>query len=249
MKRCVIIGGAAIGDYETVRSYLRRDDFIIFCDCGLKHVKGLRVDPDLTIGDFDSWDMPEESSRLTVTEEEALSEHLKKKGGWSSREKDPGSRLILLPHKKDDTDTVFAVKEGIQRGFDEFLLLGVTGQRMDHTLANIYTLLLLREHKKHGMIVDDFSEMVLAGKTPEEIGSRFPFFSLISLAGSARHITIENALYCLADGEISSEYQYGISNEVLPGKTARVSCLEGALLLIRVRKDNSGYPPEEREPV
>ena len=34
--------------------------------------------------------------------------------------------------------------------------------------------------------------------------------------------------------EITSEYQFGISNEVLPGRTARISVREGRLLLVKV---------------
>ena len=32
---------------------------------------------------------------------------------------------IFLPCEKDDTDTVFAVKEAIKRGYTDFLLIGV----------------------------------------------------------------------------------------------------------------------------
>ena len=37
----------------------------------------------------------------------------------------------------------------------------------------------------------------------------------------------------LSDAEITSEYQYGISNEVVTGKTAKVYVKEGRLLLIK----------------
>ena len=47
--------------------------------------------------------------------------------------------LIVLPCEKDDTDTVFAVKEAMRRNFAEFLLIGVIGQRLDHTTFIIST--------------------------------------------------------------------------------------------------------------
>ena len=41
--------------------------------------------------------------------------------------------------------------------------------------------------------------------------------------------------FSIAPGaEITCEYQYGISNEVLPGKTAEVSVQTGRLLLVKV---------------
>ena len=64
----------------------------------------------------------------------------------------------------------------------------------------------------------------------------YSFFSLLNISGCAKGITINGAKYPLIDGEISCEYQYGVSNEVLPGQVAVVSVKEGILLLIKIRK-------------
>ena len=108
MKRCVIIGGAAIEKYDIVKSCLGDNDFFIFCDSGLFHKEKLGICPDLIVGDFDSHPKP-----------------------------DTEIETIHLPREKDDTDSVYAVKEAIKRGFDEFLLIGVVGARLDHTLGNV----------------------------------------------------------------------------------------------------------------
>lgn len=55
MSRCVIIGGAGIGNYDAVRQYLKEGDFNIFCDCGLRHQEDLGIQPHLIVGDFDSF--------------------------------------------------------------------------------------------------------------------------------------------------------------------------------------------------
>lgn len=204
MKRCVIVGGAEIRTYDRIRSYFRSGDFFIYCDCGLRHQVELGREPDLIIGDFDSHEKPE-----------------------TDRE------TIVLPVKKDDTDTVFAVKEALRRGFDEFLLVGVSGGRMDHTLVNVYLLVMLREAGKRALLVDDYSEMELIGAEPVEIPERFPFYSLVNITGTARGITETGCKFPLRDAEIRCDYQYGTSNEVLPGQTALVSVREGNLLLIR----------------
>ena len=96
MKRCVIVGGADINNHSYIRNCLREDDYIIFCDSGLKHMDALQVIPGLIVGDFDSHDNP----------------HF-------------DIETMVLPGEKDDTDTVFAVKEALKRGFDDFLLIGV----------------------------------------------------------------------------------------------------------------------------
>lgn len=54
MKRCVIVGGAEIKNYDAVRQQLKEDDYNIFCDSGLLHLKALNIKPSLIVGDFDS---------------------------------------------------------------------------------------------------------------------------------------------------------------------------------------------------
>ena len=90
VRRCVIVGGAEIRTYNQVRQYFRPDDFFIYCDCGLRHQKALGQSGS-DRGDFDSHEKPE-----------------------TDRE------TIVLPVKKDDTDTVFAAKEAMRRGSTNF---------------------------------------------------------------------------------------------------------------------------------
>ena len=209
MRRCVIIGGATIGDYGTVSAKLRQDDYMIYCDCGLRHMDGLGAEPDLIVGDFDSYSNPEFDTET-----------------------------IVLPCEKDDTDTVFAVKEALRRGFEDFLLIGVVGERLDHTLGNVSILLMLDSEGKVGTIIDDYSEMEIVSdrcEMPYIIDDSYVYFSLINISGTARGVTIRGAKYPLENAEITCEYQYGVSNEVLPGCTAEVSVGEGRLLLVKVR--------------
>jgi len=206
MKRCVIVGGADINNYEYIKSCLHNDDFIVFCDSGLKHLEALQVKSGLIVGDFDSHDNP----HLDV-------------------------ETIVLPCEKDDTDTVFAVKEAVKRGYNEFLLIGVVGARLDHTLGNVSILLYLDSLGKKGTIIDDYSEMEIVSSEPVYIDDSFAYFSLLNISGIAKGITIENAKYPLNNAEITCEYQYGVSNEVTPGMTAKVTVKEGKLLLIKDR--------------
>lgn len=205
MRRCVIIGGADIARYDRVRAHLRQDDFYICCDSGLKHREGLGIVPHLIVGDFDSHQDP----------------HL-------------DIETITLPCEKDDTDTVFAVKEALKRGFEDFLLVGVIGGRLDHTLGNVSILLMLQAQGKTVLAVDDYSELEVVADRPAEIGERYAFFSLLNISGTAQGVCIQSAKYPLEDAEITCEYQYGVSNEPLPGKTARVWVREGRLLLVKV---------------
>ena len=205
-KRCVIIGGADINNYDYIRTSFTKDDFFIFCDSGLKHLEGLQVMPSLIVGDFDSHENP----HMDV-------------------------ETIVLPCEKDDTDTVYAVKEAIKRGFHDFLIIGVIGARLDHTLGNVSILLYLDSLGLKGTIIDDYSDMELVSAQPVYISHQYPYFSLLNITGRAKGITIIDAKYPLDNAEITCEYQYGISNEVLPGKQAMVSVSDGKLLLIKDR--------------
>ncbi len=208
MSRCVILGGAPIEDPAAVRAYLRANDFIIACDSGLRHLPALGLTPDLIVGDFDSAEKP-----VTDTE------------------------IITLPHEKNDTDTVFAAKEAVARGFDDFLLLGAAGGRLDHSLGNVALLLWLDSLGKRALLADDYSDMtVVSSAHPAQIGDAFPYFSLLAAGGNAGGVCVRHAKYPLDHAALTPEYPYGVSNEPLPGQTATVSVEAGRLLLIRVRR-------------
>ena len=205
MRRCILVGNADIKEYEHIKKALKPDDFFIFCDGGLKHMEKLGVNPDLIVGDFDSHPNP----HMDV-------------------------ETIALPCEKDDTDTFYAVKEALKRGFEEFLLVGVVGNRFDHTMGNISILLYLDSVGKKGTIIDDYSEMEIVSDSPAYVEEGYSYFSLLNMTGCAKGIRIEGAKYPLDEGEITCEYQYGISNEVLPGGKVCVRVREGKLLLVKV---------------
>ena len=209
MQRCVIVGGAGIHEYQRIRESLRGDDWFVYCDGGLKHIQELGREPDLIVGDFDSHEQP-----------------------------DTEAETIVLPCEKDDTDTAYAVKEAVRRGFREFLLVGVTGERFDHTFGNVSLLLYLDSKGIPACILDDYSEMKIISRETAEVKGDCSWFSLLNISGTAKGITIRGAKYPLTDGEITSEYQFGISNEVLPGETVCISVREGRLLLVKVFGQN-----------
>ena len=204
MKRCVIVGGAPINDYNRIKGLFGGEDYVIVCDSGLKHLDKLCLTPNLIIGDFDSCDKPKTNIET-----------------------------IVLPREKDDTDSFFAVKEAVRRGFDEFLIFGAIGGRLDHSLGNISILLYLQGLGKRAKIVDDFSVMEIVSSYAE-IDDSYSYFSLLAIDGAAEGVSIENAKFPLKNARISADYQYGISNEVIKGKIANVNIKKGVLLLIKV---------------
>ena len=106
-RRCVIIGGGDCSA-EILKKNISADDFIICADSGFDIATESGFAPDLLIGDFDSI--------------KAIPDNVNK---------------ITLPVEKDVTDTVAAFNEGVERGFNSFILFGGTGGRFEHTFANI----------------------------------------------------------------------------------------------------------------
>lgn len=206
MSRCVIIAGADIKDYNWVNEHLKEDDFFVYCDSGLKHLEYIKHEPDLIVGDFDSHERP-----------------------------DTDIETITLPCEKDDTDTFFAVKEMVARGYDSFVLVGVLGNRLDHSLANISILLMLDSKGLKAFALDDYSQMEIVSSETGVVNDSFSYFSVMNISGVSEGVTIKNAKYEISDASIDCDYQYGVSNEVVKGKKALIDVKNGRVLLIKVR--------------
>ncbi len=236
--RCVVVSAAEIKNYEKISSYLKPDDYFVVCDGGLNHCKPLGIKPDLIVGDFDSFDKAE-LPLPTATPPSSGDRPLG--ASWSQGDGSPGSNgdrppeIIQLPWEKDDTDTFYAVKEAIKRGFTQFLLLGVIGQRFDHSLVNISVLLYLKEQGAQATIVDDYSEMQLVGAEPVRVSKDCTNFSLMCVAGDVSGVTVTGAKWSLDNAQIKTSYQYGISNQVEAPEGAVVCVREGVLLLVIVK--------------
>ena len=102
-----------------------RGDFIIAADGGYRHCQEAGLTPNLLLGDFDSLDtLP------------------------------PSVEVLRYPVDKDDTDSMLALKLGLDRGFTTFHIYGGTGGRMDHTLANLQGLAYLAQRGAKGYLYD-----------------------------------------------------------------------------------------------
>ena len=161
-------------------------------------------------------------------------------------------KIIRLPTEKDDTDLFYAAKYALNQGFTDFLILGAIGQRFDHSLCNISLLFYIFQKGRKALIVDDYAEMQIIGQVisqhneghPQEdnnskknitghVSDTFSFFSRMCVSGRADGVTIKNAKYPLLDATIQPEWQYAVSNQVLPGQTAEITVKSGQLLLIK----------------
>ena len=85
------------------------------------------------------------------------------------------------------------------------------------------------------LIVDDYSEMEVVSHEAS-VSEDFPYFSLLPLGGAARGVSVTGAKFPLRDAVLEPDSSLGVSNEPLPGETARIRAEEGTLLLVRVKR-------------
>lgn len=201
-KRCVCIGA---GEYDFLYVH-DQNDYVIAVDGGYDYLKEQNLRPDLLVGDFDS-------TNLNISEDNSTIER------------------IQLPVHKDDTDMLAALKIAIDRGYQDFVIYGATGKRLDHTLANIQCLLYLKKHNASGRLVDSAQELMVLHKESYKFSeSMSGIMSLFSLESKAI-VSLDGFMYELKQAEVTNDYPLGISNEFI-GKEATITIYEGFALVI-----------------
>ena len=129
-------------------------DYIICADSGTEYAKRTGAKPDVILGDFDSSKRPARTDAFET---------------------------VVLPKEKDDTDALFAARFALNKGFKRIYLAGGLGGRLDHTLGNLFLLIMLKEKVLSGVMRDDYSEMTFVDDKGAFVEDRFSYFSLVSL--------------------------------------------------------------------
>lgn len=201
-KRCIVIGSSPDTDIETIKKTVKSDDFTVCADGGYLFAEKAGITPQLIIGDFDSASFP----------------------------KDYNCEVISLPVMKDDTDTNYCIKECVKRGFDNFVILGVTGGRADHTLANFCTLKYLADRNIFAEIIDSkMSAFVLNKNSKIIIGKKNMTFSVFPFGCDSCKITLKGFLYELENGKLTADFPLGVSN-VITDDNAQIIVHDGCIL-------------------
>ena len=168
--RAVIIGNGQIYDYEYIGGKIRKNDYIICADGGYKHAKAMNIRPEVVIGDMDS-----------------------------IGDNDYDGEVINLPIRKDFTDSEVCVKFVLLKDFDEIIMLGFTGTRVDHTIANIMLLKQISESGKKGRIIDEHNEIIYAENDNIIYGKKGDIISIIPIGKDLLGITTNGLDYPLTN--------------------------------------------------
>ena len=118
-------------------------------------------------------------------------------------------------------------------GAEEIHIVGGTGSRLDHMLANVYLLGLLREQGISAYLVDAHNRVQVIDqriviKKETQYGK---YVSLLPFMGAVEGITLKGMKYPLEDYTLDHCHSIGISNEIT-GEQAEIEFRTGRLVVI-----------------
>ena len=176
-------------------------DFVIAADGGYKALDTLGVQANLVVGDFDSLGYVPE-----------------------------GVEILQHPVRKDDTDTLLAIRLGLERGYRNFVITGALGGRLDHTFANLQALLFLRDHGARGVLYGDgFAATAVTNGSITIQGKGT--LSVFTMDAKAEGVTLRDVSFSVEQVPLTNSFPIGGSNEFM-GKPATISVEQGTLLIM-----------------
>lgn len=207
--RVVIVSHGKIDNLSFAKGVMARGDMLVCADGGAEYAFECGLTPDVCVGDFDS--IP---------------------AGVLDKVKKSGCRVIQYPREKDYTDTQLAISCAMDMGADEIVLLGSIGDRVDHTLANIFLLVGLIKSNIKASIVNEKNTIYITNSCIKVDGKPGDLLSVIPIAGDAVGVKTEGLKYKLSGQTIKMGNPVGVSN-VFTSYEAVITIDSGTLLVIK----------------
>lgn len=214
-KRCVIISGGSIDDaFALEQMQMIQPEFIIGVDSGLKFLYRNQIMPTHIVGDFDSVDP-------------AVITFYKNETQVPTREFNP---------VKDASDTEIALKLAIELGAGQVWIIGGTGTRLDHVMANMQMMKFALDAGVKAYILDKHNRISLVEReiVLNKADAYGPYFSVFPLGGCVERFCIEGAKYPLKNHTLSPYNSLCVSNQFLE-EQVRIRFSEGIIILMETR--------------
>jgi thiamine pyrophosphokinase len=214
-EMCIwVLAGSPVGTVKVAVERLPKPDKVIAANGGSTLAAQLGLVPDLVIGDLDSADP------ALISQWEAQGVETRRYGHTT----------------KSETDTELAVLAAVEwlRGHGGTIyLLGGTGGRLDHTLANVLLLTHPRLMEVDLRLVEGRQELFLAkpSRWNHVEGTRGDLVSLLPVGDEATGITLEGFVYPLSQETLQKGRGRGVSNEIATSD-ARIWLDSGQLLVV-----------------
>ena len=218
-KTLIISGGKT--DIDFAKEYLEKHQFdtVVCADSGLNtaYVLGLKVD--YFMGDFDS------------VSSDVLKLYMDRKIPNST-----DAEFVQYPAEKDATDTELVLDFVLENNPSTIVILGATGGRIDHLLANIGILLKALKKDIETYIVDRYNKIFLVGKNTELYKDDMwnKYISFYPYTDEVTNLRLSGLKYELYGEDIKIGSSRTVSNEFPDDcDKANVSFDDGILIVIQ----------------
>ncbi len=191
MKAIIISGGQDI-DLERLKDETQRGDLVICADSGFSYLLSIDVEPDYIVGDFDS---------LDKTNFKAL--------------KQTKAEIVKYKAEKNETDHEIAITKALELGCDEFVLFGILGSRLDHSLGNIMNMGKLSEKGYRVRAYGKENDIIWATKGRYKISTDKYYISVIAMEKEGVTYSTTGCKYEVSHLSIAYGSTRGVSNEPL----------------------------------
>lgn len=200
---CYVCAACCTNESKYIKK--QSQDLIIAADKGYETLLKNEISPDLVVGDFDSLNY--------------IPNH---------------PNTVLHPVKKDDTDTFLSVEEGFDRGYKSFVILGgIGGRRLDHTIANIQTLIHIAKGGGRGVLLGKNTVITAINNAKIFLpDKKRGFLSVFSFGAPAKEVEIKGFKYELSGAALDCATPLGVSNEFIGRKNAFISVKKGTLVIM-----------------
>lgn len=201
MKSILILCNGNPPSERLFREHYNPADYLIAADGGGNIALDMGIDPDVVIGDLDSF-IPDP----------------------------PHSFEVIRRGDQEANDLEKALRLAREKGGERITILGATGHRLDHTLKNLSVLKQFNKGFEQIRMVDNFGETLLIPRSFRKVMGIGTQVSLFPLSGKVTGITTSGLQYPLSQETLENGVRDGSSNRVV-GRPVEITYDKGDLLL------------------
>ena len=192
------------GEYCEIPRELRAAGYVIACDRGWQYAQSLGMTPDCIVGDFDSAPPP-----------------------------DTDIPVRRFPTRKDDTDTMLAVRHALEQGYRNIAICCALGGRLDHTFANIQSGAYIAAHGGRAQLLGVDTDIRIFAAAQERFPRRDGWsLSVFALSDECSGVSIRGTKYECEGVALTNAFPLGVSN-VWTAEEAVVGAERGTLMVVQ----------------
>ena len=136
----------------------------------------------------------------------------------------------------DFDSVVNTLPDNIERGHDDIVLVGACGGRTDHTIANIATLMFIREHGARASIKGDSTDVYILEDEKITLSPDLSRYLSVFAISEKATVSITGAGYLLDNYVMERSFPIGVSNEFIEGADCTVEVQSGLAVVMTVKK-------------